>query len=157
MMIKVRIAKSSCLDSFSSCKKAEDASIGLIHICGGGTTPAPITAAPTFYLTSNLNYRLKFDVIFQESKCNTNGTLEVGNKNVPLTPPYESCNLKSVTINANAVTQPNCNCFSKSKQIKQGECPCPGCSLSGINLVDNYNQTVCFNPDSVNNCSIDLC
>ena len=40
-MIKVKSAKSSCLNSFSSCKQAEDASIGLIHICNGGTTPAP--------------------------------------------------------------------------------------------------------------------
>ena len=52
MMIKVRTAKSSCLDSFSSCKKAEDATIGLIHICGGGTTPAPITTVTSAATTA---------------------------------------------------------------------------------------------------------
>ena len=51
-MIKVRTAKSSCLDSFSSCKKAEDATIGLIHICGGGTTPAPITTVTSAATTA---------------------------------------------------------------------------------------------------------
>ena len=50
--MKVRTAKSSCLDSFSSCKKAEDASIGLIHICGGGTTPAPITTVTSAATTA---------------------------------------------------------------------------------------------------------
>ena len=50
--------KKTCKSSFSDCKKAEDASVGLIQICNGRTTPStaseslpspvpsPTTAAP---------------------------------------------------------------------------------------------------------------
>ena len=44
---KLRDAKNECLDKFKACKKAEDASVGLIHVCNGGTTPATTTAATT--------------------------------------------------------------------------------------------------------------
>ena len=43
IVMKVRSAKSACIRSFSSCKQAEDASIGLIQICNGKTTPAPLS------------------------------------------------------------------------------------------------------------------
>ena len=38
---KLRDAKKACLEKFSACKTAEDESIGLIHVCNGGTTPVP--------------------------------------------------------------------------------------------------------------------
>ena len=38
---KLKDAKKTCLEKFSACKTAEDESIGLIHICNGGTTPVP--------------------------------------------------------------------------------------------------------------------
>merc|ERR1711874_949343 len=43
----VNALKKTCITTFSECKKAEDASVGLIHVCNGGTTPATKTAAPT--------------------------------------------------------------------------------------------------------------
>ena len=42
----IKDAKKACLSKFTGCKKAEDASIGLIHVCNGKTTPAPITTTP---------------------------------------------------------------------------------------------------------------
>ena len=45
---KIRVAKDLCLGNFSVCKKAEDASIGLIHTCNGKTTPG---TAPTIAVT----------------------------------------------------------------------------------------------------------
>merc|ERR1719278_627302 len=44
----IKASRDNCLGNFSACKKAEDASVGLIHSCNGGTTPTPPTtvAAP---------------------------------------------------------------------------------------------------------------
>jgi len=39
----IKASKSTCLSKFSACKKAEDDSIGLIHVCNGNTTPSPMT------------------------------------------------------------------------------------------------------------------
>ena len=41
----IKDAKKACLSKFTGCKKAEDASIGLIHVCNGKTTSAPATTA----------------------------------------------------------------------------------------------------------------
>ena len=40
----MKAIKDNCLGNFSTCKKAEDASIGLIHSCNG-TTPTPPTTS----------------------------------------------------------------------------------------------------------------
>ena len=43
----INALKKNCLSKFSNCKKAEDYSVGLIHVCNGGTTPSTAVAPTT--------------------------------------------------------------------------------------------------------------
>merc|ERR1712013_675857 len=77
--------KKACKASFSDCKKAEDASVGLIQICNGRTTPStasvsspspapsPTTAAPAPTSSGSYLYLSETKILempsFQEISC----------------------------------------------------------------------------------------
>ena len=105
---------------------------------------------PSFNLTSKMDYPLNFSVVFQEPECNVDGSIG-GGKNIVTVKLSKNCNINSFSISAIPPTPGtgNCQCY------KRGECPCVGCSISGLNIKNSF-PTFCLNPDSTNNCNIAL-
>merc|ERR1711913_255749 len=48
----INALKKTCKTKFSDCKKAEDASVGLIQVCNGGTTPSTASPSPSSVATT---------------------------------------------------------------------------------------------------------
>ena len=65
----IKVSKDNCLGNFSACKKAEDASVGLIHSCNGGTTPAPPTTLPECSSTIEMNCSADEYCKWVDDKC----------------------------------------------------------------------------------------